>query len=566
MRLLYLDIDTLRPDHLSCYGYHRPTSPNIDRICADGVRFDNCYVSDAPCLPSRASGWLGRFGIHTGIINHGGTQADPMPEGPHRGFRQSARRAPFVQVLRNAGLHTVSVSPFAERHSAWWFYTGFSEMVNTGKGGLESAEEIVPTALDWLDRNAGRDNWFLHVNVWDPHTPFRAPMECGDPFADMPAPDWLSDELIRHHWNSYGPHSAREVSHYWPIDDPAHPRAVSQVRNRGDFARWINGYDTGIWYADLWAGRILEKLEQQGILEDTAIIVTSDHGENHGELGVYGDHQTADHITSRVPYILRWPGLTDGGRTDAALHYQTDIHATVLQLLGQDIPPEWDGEGFANSIPALNLDQVPGVADLPEVRGVAVPPKVRGVGASRSEAADRDPAPAVACAPSDANAASPHGRDFLVVSNNAWSCQRAVRWDKWILIRTYHTGYKAFPQYMLFDLEIDPHETTNLALERPDLVAEGTRRLESWTADMLRTADSPLDPMWNVIAEGGPLHAKDGSGEITAYMKRLRETGRGYYADWLEANGGKPIPEGADWAAALMPGQEGLWEPVESEE
>ncbi|MBW2060998.1 MAG: sulfatase-like hydrolase/transferase [Deltaproteobacteria bacterium] len=75
MRVLYIDIDTLRPDHLSCYGYPRETTPNIDRICAEAVRFDNCYASDAPCLPSRSACWTGRFGIHTGVVNHGGLAA-----------------------------------------------------------------------------------------------------------------------------------------------------------------------------------------------------------------------------------------------------------------------------------------------------------------------------------------------------------------------------------------------------------------------------------------------------------------------------------------------------------
>ena len=55
MRILYIDIDSQRPDHLGCYGYHRNTSPNIDRIANDGVRFENLYVTDAPCLPSRNS-------------------------------------------------------------------------------------------------------------------------------------------------------------------------------------------------------------------------------------------------------------------------------------------------------------------------------------------------------------------------------------------------------------------------------------------------------------------------------------------------------------------------------
>ena len=72
MRILYIDIDSQRPDHLGCYGYHRKTSPNIDRIAARGVRFENHYVTDAPCLPSRTAMWSGRFGIHTGVINHGG--------------------------------------------------------------------------------------------------------------------------------------------------------------------------------------------------------------------------------------------------------------------------------------------------------------------------------------------------------------------------------------------------------------------------------------------------------------------------------------------------------------
>jgi arylsulfatase A-like enzyme len=66
MRILCLDLDSLRPDHLGCYGYHRDTSPNIDRIAREGTLFEECYCSDAPCLPSRTALMSGRFGIHTG--------------------------------------------------------------------------------------------------------------------------------------------------------------------------------------------------------------------------------------------------------------------------------------------------------------------------------------------------------------------------------------------------------------------------------------------------------------------------------------------------------------------
>ena len=76
MRILYVDIDTLRPDHLGCYGYPRATSTNIDKVAEDSVRFTDVYCSDAPCLPSRAALMTGRFGIHTGCVGHGGVNAE----------------------------------------------------------------------------------------------------------------------------------------------------------------------------------------------------------------------------------------------------------------------------------------------------------------------------------------------------------------------------------------------------------------------------------------------------------------------------------------------------------
>ena len=73
MRILYLDLDTLRPDNLGCYGYHRNTSPIIDTICAEAVHFDNYYCSDAPCLSSRSAVMTRTFEYHSGIVGHRGT-------------------------------------------------------------------------------------------------------------------------------------------------------------------------------------------------------------------------------------------------------------------------------------------------------------------------------------------------------------------------------------------------------------------------------------------------------------------------------------------------------------
>lgn len=122
MRILFLDLDTLRPDHLGCYGYNRNTSPNIDKVANKGIRFDNYYCSDAPCLPSRAALTTGKFGIHTRVINHGGTAGEMKQQGINKKFTDLESNTYLTGILRTAGFKKrVLVSPFAERHGAWWF-------------------------------------------------------------------------------------------------------------------------------------------------------------------------------------------------------------------------------------------------------------------------------------------------------------------------------------------------------------------------------------------------------------------------------------------------------------
>src|SRR6188768_155343 len=118
MRILYIDIDTLRPDHLGCYGYHRATTPNIDAIAARGIRFDNVYASDVPCLPSRTALLTGMFGIRNGVANHGGAAAELASWGAARTFFSQMASNTFPAVLLQAGFHTASISSFPLRHGA----------------------------------------------------------------------------------------------------------------------------------------------------------------------------------------------------------------------------------------------------------------------------------------------------------------------------------------------------------------------------------------------------------------------------------------------------------------
>lgn len=490
MRVLFLDLDTLRPDHLGCYGYQRNTSPNIDAIAKEGVTFTEYYCSDAPCLPSRSALMSGRFGIHTGAVGHGGTAADRRLEGRERGFRNREYCYSLPSLFRTAGMHTVAVTPFAERHGSWWFYEGFNEMHNTGRIGMESAEQVTPIVLDWIRNHAQEDNWYLHVNYWDAHTPYRVPEQFGNPFADAPAPAWLTEETLKQHLNLVGPHSALELNMYnnettprnpshlgqmknpQPVTPPKYPRNLGEIRNLDDFKKMIDAYDCGIRYMDTHVGQLFAALRQEGVFDDLAIIITSDHGENLGEMGIYAEHGTADRATCRIPMVIRWPNCKQG-HMDNGLHYNLDLVPTLADLMEVKPFSEWDGRSYCDTL----------------------------------------------------TSGAEEGRDYLVFSQMAHVCQRSVRFGNWLYIRTYHDGYHLFDRDLLFDIVNDPYEQHNLAKAKPEIVNQAISIYLNWHDQMMFAMEKGDDPLWTVINEGGPFHAK---GHLARYCERLEATGRGW--------------------------------------
>jgi choline-sulfatase len=481
MRLLYVDIDTLRADHLGCSGYVRNTTPNIDALAAAGVRFENLYASDVPCLPSRTALITGMFGIRNGVVNHGGEAADLRREGRRREFISTLATNSWASKFYWSGWHTASISSFPFRHSARWWNDGFCEAMNLMRGmGGERADEVTPVALDWLDRRGQADEWFLHVHYWDPHAPYNTPMEYGNPFEGDPIPEWLTEDVRAHHWTLPGPHSAQEPWGFRPDEwgDPS-PRQPTAAESMDDVKRIFDGYDVGIRYADDAVGQLLTKLDELGVLDDTAVMISSDHGEAFGELGVYSDHHAADEATCHVPGVLKWPGIeptvVDG------LHYQLDLAATVVDLADIELPYPgwWDGQSLAQEL--------------------------------RSGAAT--------------------GREHLVLSQGAWTCQRSVRWEDHLYSRTWHDGFHGWPDEMLFDIDADPHEQVDLASDQPDVTRRGGQLLEDWTTEQLeRALGDRRDPMEIVLAEGGPYHLRH---RLGGYLDRLRDTGRGEWADFL---------------------------------
>ncbi|KRE82389.1 sulfatase [Paenibacillus sp. Soil766] len=486
MRILFLDLDSTSPDHLGCYGYQRNTSPNIDRIAGESVRFTNYYTSDAPCAPSRTALMSGKFGIVNGLVGHGGTAGDMKLEGTERELMGKLTRGGSLPSYLGlaADMNTALISPFAQRHSTFQFYAGFNEILNTGRYGNESAEHVTPVALDWIQRNASRDNWFLYINYWDPHTPYRAPQEFGNPFEHEPLPEWITEEVLERHKEMVGSHSVHELNidfrnkQYTNETSPHFPRHPGEILNMDDMRKMIDGYDCGIRYMDDHLGVLFKALEEQGVMEELIIMISADHGENMGQLGIYGEHATADQGTCRIPMIIRWPGMKQG-IVDDGLHYHLDLLPTIAEMLGSAPIPDWHGQSFA---PALKEG-------------------------------------------------APCGRDYLVVSQCAHVAQRAVRFKDWMYIRTYHDGLHLFDEDMLYNLAEDPKEQFNVAAEHRELCYEAVYYLNQWHDDMMRRNTDAVDPLWTVMKEGGPFHAK---GYLSNYVERLQNTGRGHLAEELK--------------------------------
>jgi len=467
-----IDLDCLRSDHVGVNGYHRNTTPNIDHIAHDGVSFTHAYCANSPCLPARASLFTARFGVQNGIVSHHGV--GERLRHTSSGHWRDPEKPFFQHHLWSRGMKTVSFSCFHDRHNAWWFAAGWQELHTfTRKRGQETADEVNAAVLPWLRAHAGEDNWFLHVHYWDIHTPYRISQEWADPFRDDPPPDWPDQAAIDRHQRIYGPKTALDL--FTLGDKSPTPVMPDAVRTEADFKKLIDGYDGAIHFADHHVGQLLDVLSKAGVLDETAVIVTGDHGDSFGEHGQYSDHGIANEAVHRVPMIVKWPGLPAGGvRTE--LIYIMDIAPTVTELMGFPVPEGWDAQSFA---PALRGEEFT-------------------------------------------------GRPYLVYDHGIYTFTRTVRTRDWMLMHVLHPGLYPYDEpMMLHDMREDPHQETNLAAERPEVVAELNGLLAEWRHEQIRKGAAP-DPLEQMVETGPFLYCKP-----ERFIERLRRTGRGEFADDL---------------------------------
>jgi arylsulfatase A-like enzyme len=445
VRIIYFDIDCLRPDHLGCYGYPRPTSPTIDAIAREGVRFTHYYCPDSPCLPSRTALFSGRYGIRNGVVSNHGAGAQYRMRLRAYGGPQPENEM-LTRQLRRHGYDTISFSNFADRHNAYYFMCGWSEYHTPNlKGGGETAPEVNAPLFRWLHHNARREDYFLHVNYWDVHRCYKMDSSWADRFADHPVPQtWPDEAAIAGHQRIAGPFTANGQFRDHKSPYPLMPGAI---RSRSDFRCMVDGYDAAIAYVDHHVSLVLDELARQGVLDDAVVLVSADHGDAFGEHGIYSDHVCADECIHRVPLIVRWPGLTLPDTSCDALLYNLDLTATLCDALEIERPPAWDGRSFS--------------AQLAGADG--------------------------------------GGREHLIWGHALYAVQRAVRTQDHLMVRTYDDGGYGFAPVQLYDIERDPYQTEDLAERDPITVGACQRLLDEWVHDHLALDGWQPDPMVEVL-------------------------------------------------------------------
>ena len=331
MNFILLVIDSLRADRLSCYGYHRPTTPFLDSMAASGVRFENFFTPVTPTQPAITTLFTGQFPL------------------THRIFAQSGRNrlaadAPwFPEALRRHGYTTAAIDNLAAGKG--WFRRGFEVYhsladAQSGEARHLRCTDVNHAATQWLEGN-GANPFFLYVRYGDPHTPYSPPAPYREQFyqRDPTTTNCGSlDEFYQQPLKSY-------LLRDWL--EPAATEWPGATGSRMEDIEWCRAqYDAEVRFVDDGVAQLLAYLEQRDLAKNTAVIVLGDHGESLGEHGIYFEHHGLYDCTIRPPLIVRWPNETTSDRSIPAWTQMPDIAPTLLEMAGLPVPPAMEGRSL----------------------------------------------------------------------------------------------------------------------------------------------------------------------------------------------------------------------------
>jgi len=290
MNIVLFTIDTLRADHLECYGYDRVKTPNINRLASEGILFEHNIVQAPLTLPSHSSIFTGTYPLYHGVRDNGG-------------FYLEEKHITLAEVLKTDGYSTGAFVGAFVLDSRWGLDQGFDyyydnfDLTKYKSVSLDSVQrrgdEVLVEACKWLEKNS-QDKFFAWIHLYDPHTPYNPP----EPYKTQ--------------------YSGRR----------------------------FGLYDGEIAYVDLLMGDFRNFMEEKNLMEKTLIIFTGDHGESLGE------HKESAHgffiydSDIRVPLIIRFPENKFQGSVITNQVRSIDIMPTILNMLGGRSPESVQGESM----------------------------------------------------------------------------------------------------------------------------------------------------------------------------------------------------------------------------
>jgi arylsulfatase A-like enzyme len=298
--VLLITIDTLRADHLGCYGYFRDTSPSIDRLAAEGLLFERAVAPMSITLPSHTSIMTATYPPSHGVWSNLNYFKTPIKTSDS--FRLAA------QIFQEAGYRTAgfaSASPVSAATGLSGGFDVFEAPPQSDRRVEYDARHTVDRARRWLKK--AEPPFFLWVHLFDPHRPYSPPPGFVQTFRTTPAVH----------------------EHLEQIQVPK--------RRRDEAADVFSRYDGEISYTDYQLGRLFRLLRDRGLWDETVVVFTADHGEGlyqhdmltHGELWLE---------QLLVPLIFKIPGGPAGRRSDLAS--LIDVLPTITAAVGLDVPPE----------------------------------------------------------------------------------------------------------------------------------------------------------------------------------------------------------------------------------
>ncbi len=306
--VLLISIDSLRADHLGCYGYHRDTSPRLDTLAREGVRFETVVAPSPWTLPSHVTMLTGLPPERHGVIDNG---------------MRAARATVFLaETLRAHGYETAGFVAGPYLDAAFGFAQGFdhyddhtlaaASMHGSHRGS--TSEKSVVLVLDWLDTRtpspAARP-FFVFLHMWDVHYDYTPPA----PFDRRFDPAYVG---------RVSPHEFETGAHIHANMDPL------------DLAHIVALYDGEIAFVDHHLGRLLDVLRARGVLDDTIVAVTADHGEEFFEHGQKGHQKALYDESLLIPLLVRYPQRLPAGTVVRNQVRLMDVPRTILSLAGID--------------------------------------------------------------------------------------------------------------------------------------------------------------------------------------------------------------------------------------